>query len=46
MAQAADCTIDFSKFHSALQTVDLISCQGYVVRVSGSTVELDRKSVV
>jgi len=31
--------IDFDKYHSALQTVDLMNCQGYVVRVSGSTVE-------
>jgi len=31
--------IDFDKYYSALQTVDLMSCQGYVVRVSGSTVE-------
>ena len=33
------CTIDFDKYHSALQTVDLLNCQGYVVHVSGSTVE-------
>jgi flagellum-specific ATP synthase len=32
-------SIDFGKYHSALQTVDLLNCQGYVVRVSGSTVE-------
>ncbi len=32
-------TIDFDKYHSALQTVDLVDCQGYVVRVSGSTIE-------
>jgi len=31
--------IDFDKYYSALQTVELMSCQGYVVRVSGSTVE-------
>jgi len=33
------CTIDFDKYHSALQTVDMLNCQGYVVHVSGSTVE-------
>jgi len=32
-------SIDFEKFHSALEKVDLLDCQGYVVRVSGSTVE-------
>ncbi len=32
-------TIDFDKYHSALETVDLVDCQGYVVRVSGSTIE-------
>lgn len=32
-------TIDFEKYYSALQTVDLVDCQGYVVRVSGTTVE-------
>jgi len=32
-------TIDFDKYHSALQTVDLVSSQGFVVQVSGSTVE-------
>lgn len=31
--------VDFDKYYSALQTVDLMDCQGYVVRVSGSTVE-------
>ncbi|OHB63319.1 MAG: hypothetical protein A2Y77_06880 [Planctomycetes bacterium RBG_13_62_9] len=39
MTEAAGCTIDFHKYYSALETVDLVSCQGYVVRVSGSTVE-------
>jgi len=34
-----NCVIDFDKYYSALETVDLMSCQGYVVRVSGSTVE-------
>lgn len=31
--------IDFDKFHSALQDVSLLSCQGFVVRVSGMTIE-------
>jgi len=31
--------IDFERFHSALETVNLLDCQGYVVRVSGLTVE-------
>ena len=31
--------IDFDKFHQALGTVDLMACQGTVVRVVGSTVE-------
>jgi len=33
------CLIDFKRFHSALQKVNLLDCQGYVVRVSGLTVE-------
>ena len=37
--ETADCTIDFTRYFSALETVDLMNCQGYVVRVSGSTVE-------
>jgi flagellum-specific ATP synthase len=32
-------SIDFSKFHSALNKVDLLNCRGSVVRVSGLTVE-------
>jgi flagellum-specific ATP synthase len=32
-------TIDFAKYYSALETVNLMDCQGYVVRVTGSTVE-------
>ena len=32
-------TIDFAKYHSALKNVELMNCQGYVVRVSGTTVE-------
>jgi len=31
--------IDFEKFHAALRGVKLLDCQGFVVRVSGSTVE-------
>lgn len=31
--------IDFNKFHSALREVNLLDCQGSVVRVSGLTVE-------
>jgi flagellum-specific ATP synthase len=31
--------IDFDKFHSALRTVNLLNCQGSVVRVSGLIVE-------
>jgi flagellum-specific ATP synthase len=32
-------SVDFDKFRSALQEVNLLECRGYVVRVSGSTVE-------
>jgi flagellum-specific ATP synthase len=39
MTETGSCTIDFNKYHQALETVDLLNCQGYVVRVSGSTVE-------
>ena len=31
--------IDFDKFHSTLQAVNLLNCQGTVIRVSGLTVE-------
>ncbi len=31
--------IDFESFHSALDGVNLLDCQGFVVRVSGQTVE-------
>ena len=34
-----NCSIDFEKFHSALREVNLLDCQGFVVRVSGLTVE-------
>ncbi len=37
--QANSCVIDFEKFRSALQGIKLLDCQGYVVRVSGLTVE-------
>jgi flagellum-specific ATP synthase len=39
MTQAPGCLIDFHKYYSALDRVSLLSCQGTVVRVSGSTVE-------
>jgi flagellum-specific ATP synthase len=39
MAAGGTCLLDFDKYHSALQAVNLMDCQGYVVRVSGSTVE-------
>jgi len=31
--------IDFEKFHSALRDVNLLDCQGFVVRVAGQAVE-------
>ncbi len=31
--------IDFERLHSALDSVNLLDCQGFVVRVSGQTVE-------
>jgi len=34
-----NCSIDFEKFHSALQDVNLLDCRGSVVRVTGLTVE-------
>jgi flagellum-specific ATP synthase len=39
MAETESCVIDFTKYYSALETANLLHCQGYVVRVSGSTVE-------
>ncbi|OHB62445.1 MAG: hypothetical protein A2Y76_06915 [Planctomycetes bacterium RBG_13_60_9] len=39
MTAVKTCSIDFSKYHSALETMNLMDCQGCVVRVSGSTVE-------
>ena len=38
-SKAGNCSIDFEKFRSALQEVNLLDCQGSVVRVSGLTVE-------
>jgi len=32
-------SIDFERFRSALKNVNLLDCQGYVVRVTGTTVE-------
>ena len=39
MTANATCLIDFEKLHSVLREVNLMDCQGYVVRVSGLTVE-------
>ena len=36
---AATISIGFEKYHSALRGLQLLDCQGYVVKVSGSTVE-------
>ncbi len=38
-AEPVDNLIDFDKFHSALRGVNLLNCQGSVIRVSGLTVE-------
>ena len=37
--EAETCTIDFERFHYALNDVNLLNCHGSVVRVSGLTVE-------
>ncbi len=37
--------IDFERFHSALRDVNLLDCQGFVVRVSGQTVESTGPSI-
>lgn len=37
--EADNFSIDFEKFHSVVQEVNLLDRQGYVVRVSGTTVE-------
>ena len=34
-----DSLIDFEKLHSALNAVNLLNCQGSIVRVTGLTVE-------
>ena len=38
-SKVRDPSVDFDKFHSALRQVNLMACQGFVVRVSGLTVE-------
>jgi len=38
-SEASDSLIDFERFHSALRGVNLLDRQGFVVRVSGQTVE-------
>ncbi|MHC4622755.1 MAG: FliI/YscN family ATPase [Planctomycetota bacterium] len=38
-SETSYCSIDFERLHSALSEVNLLDCQGYVVRVSGLTVE-------
>jgi len=37
--QDTKCNIDFEQFHSALRELNLLDCQGSVVRVSGLTIE-------
>ncbi len=37
--EVSDSTIDFEKFHSVLRKVNLLNSRGFVVRVSGLTVE-------
>jgi len=37
--EARSCSIDFEKLRSVVRQVNLLDCQGYVVRVSGSMVE-------
>jgi flagellum-specific ATP synthase len=38
-SETIGCSIDFDKLRSAVRNVNLLDCQGCVVRVSGSTVE-------
>jgi flagellum-specific ATP synthase len=38
-SEVSDSTIDFEKFHTALREVNLLNSHGFVVRVSGLTVE-------
>jgi flagellum-specific ATP synthase len=42
---AIDCSIDFEKFHTALDNVNLLNCRGSIVKVSGLTVESNGPSV-
>jgi len=37
--EVSNCVVDFERFHSALEQVELLESQGCVVRVSGLTVE-------
>jgi len=37
--ESKDGLLDFDKFHTALRSVNLLNCQGFVTRVSGLTVE-------
>ena len=39
VSETSDSTIDFEKFHSALREMNLLNSRGFVVRVSGLTVE-------
>jgi flagellum-specific ATP synthase len=39
VTEVSDSTIDFEKFHTALNDVTLLNSRGFVVRVSGLTVE-------
>ena len=44
-SQSNESFVDFERFHSALQDVDLFSCKGSILRVSGLTVESNGPSV-
>jgi len=44
-SEVGNSLIDFEKFHSALRDVNLLDCQGFVVRVSGLTVESTGPSI-
>ena len=41
----SNCLIDFDKFHTALRDVNLLNCQGSIVRVSGQRIESTGPSV-
>ncbi len=41
----SNCLIDFEKFHTALHNVNLLNCQGSIVRVSGQRIESTGPSV-